>query len=196
MLIQPMLGSSLQRTEGRTSFPGLFTPGRGSPECKSRAIFTNKYRKVRKQACRRSFRAFETISGTYQNQSPSKPWAIAKAFCSKSADFEPFGIYTKSLRTSAETVKNLFASIKATLLVVWDDFQDLSKSTIFKTMAYSPGSLLEFGRIRTLGNSSEVFTNRARNSSKCICKHVWDVSGSLKRFPGLTTIHHLQNHGL
>ena len=39
---------------------------------------------------------FETVSRTDQNPPCSKPWAIAQAFCSKSADFEPLKIVLES----------------------------------------------------------------------------------------------------
>ena len=51
----------------------------------------SKQLEVHFQACRRSFREFETISGTYQNPPSSKPWPRAQAFSSKSAGFGPLG---------------------------------------------------------------------------------------------------------
>ena len=45
--------------------------------------------------------------------------------------------------------------------MVWSDFQDLPKSTIFKTMGYSPGFLLKNGQISTLANSPEIDTHSA-----------------------------------
>ena len=38
---------------------------------------------------RRRFREFRAISRTCQNRPCSKPWAIAQAFCSKTAKFRP-----------------------------------------------------------------------------------------------------------
>ena len=76
-----------------------------------------------------------------------------------------------------------------------DDFSNLQKSALFKTMGYSPGFLVKIGRFQTLGNSYEIFTNKPQNSYKSFCKHVGDVSGSLGRFLALTEIRPLQNHG-
>ena len=59
---------------------------------------------------------------------------------------------------------------------VWNDFQDLPKSAMSKTMGYSPGLLLEIGRFRLIGNSSQIFTNKAVLSYKSICAHVVVVS--------------------
>ena len=59
-----------------------------------------KYLEIHLQAYTRHFREFGTIPGTYPNPPSSKPWAIAQAFCSKSADFGPFQIHPKSSRVS------------------------------------------------------------------------------------------------
>ena len=67
---------------------------------------------------------------------------------------------------------------------------------MFKTMGYSPGSLLRNRQFRTLSNSPEIDTNSPARTKKGICKHVGGLSGSLVRFPGLTKIRHVQNHGL
>ena len=50
---------------------------------------SRKQLEIHLQACRRRFRQFGVISGAYQNPPCSKPWAIALAFCSKSANFGP-----------------------------------------------------------------------------------------------------------
>ena len=39
---------------------------------------------------------------------------------------------------------------------VWNDFQDLPKSAMFKTMGYSPGFFLKNGQFPTLANSPEI----------------------------------------
>ena len=148
------------------------------------------------QACRRRFREFGTNSQSYQNPPSSKPWAIAQAFWSKLVDFGPLRILTESLGTSPKTFRNPFGSRKATFQRVWDDFSNLPKSALFKTMGYSPGFLLKIGRFRTLANSHEIFTNMLKNSWKSTFKHAGDVSESLGRFLKLTKIRPLQNHGL
>ena len=148
------------------------------------------------QACRRRFREFGTIPNTYPNPPFSKPWAIAQAFWSKSADFGPFGIRPKSSPTLSKVVGNTFESIQEEIHGVWNESQHLPKSAIFKTMGYSPGFLVKIGRFRTLWNSPEIFTNIVESSWKSICKHVRGDLGSLERIPTLTQIRHFQNHGL
>ena len=65
-------------------------------------ITPNLHQQSRKQlkiyfpANRRRFREFGTIFDTYPNPPCSKPWAMAQAFCSKSADFGPLRIHLKS----------------------------------------------------------------------------------------------------
>ena len=101
----------------------------------------------------RRFREFRAISRTCQNRPCSKPWAIAQAFCSKSADFRPPRIHPKSTQTVAQAVTNHFRTVLEAFQRVWSDFQDLPKSAMFKTMGYSPGLLLEIGRFSTPTNS-------------------------------------------
>ena len=101
----------------------------------------------------RRFREFGAISRTCQHRPCSKPWAIAQAFCSKSADFRPLRIHPKSTKTVAQAVTNHFRMVLEAFQRVWRDFQDLPKSAMFKTMGYSPGLLLEIGRFSTPSNS-------------------------------------------
>ena len=99
------------------------------------------------------FREFGAISRTCQNRPCSKPWAIAQAFCTKSADFRPLRIHPKSTQTVAQAVTNHFRTVLGAFQRVWSDFQDLPKSAMLKTMGYSPGLLHEIGRFSTLTNS-------------------------------------------
>ena len=139
---------------------------------------------------------FGKVSRTDQNPPCSKPWAIAQAFCSILAEFGPFKIVSKSSRTIPKTLIIAFTSMWETFYGVWEGFQDWPKSAMFKTMGYSPGLLLKIGLFRTLGNCIELFTNNLLKSYNCIYKHVGDVLWSLGRFPWLTKIRHVQNHGL
>ena len=133
-------------------------------------IYRNLFEQAPKQlefhfkASRRRLREFGTISNTNQNPSSSKPWAIAQAFWSKSVDFGPLGIYPKSVRTSPKTVWIPFGRPYATFEGVWDDFQHLPKSVLFKTMGYSPGFLVKIGRFRTFRNLPEICSNKLQNS--------------------------------
>ena len=88
-----------------------------------------------------------------QNRPCSKPWAIAQAFCSKSANFRPLRIDPKSTQQVAQGVRNDFRMVLETFQRVWSDFQDFAKSAMFKSMGYSPGFLLEIGKFSTLAIS-------------------------------------------
>ena len=92
--------------------------------------FTNKFLRTYKSICKPVgdvFRAFWPISSTYQNPPSSKPWAIAQAFWSKSADFGSFQILSKTSRTSLYAVRNPFPSILATFLGSLGRFPALAK---------------------------------------------------------------------
>ena len=145
---------------------------------------------------RRHFREFGAISRTCPNPPFSKPWAIAQAFCSKSAKVRPSRILPKSTQTVAQRVRNHFRRVQGAFQRVWSDFQDLPQSAIFKTMGYSPGFLLKNVRFSTLSNSPEIDTNSRARSQKSCQKGLGGISESLERFPGLAQIRHVQNHGL
>ena len=150
-------------------FPGLAKFGhvekhglQPRPFARNRPIFDpcgftlNRHKQSRKQSqiilelFFTHFREFGAISRTCQNRPCSKPWAIAQAFCTKSADFRPLRLHPKSTQTVAQAVTNHFRTVLETFQRVWSDFQDLPKSAMFKTMGYSPGLLLEIGRFSTL----------------------------------------------
>ena len=57
------------------------------------------------------FSEFGAISRTCQNRPCSKPWAIAQAFCSKSANFRALQIHPKSTETVVQVVKNQFRRV-------------------------------------------------------------------------------------
>ena len=118
------------------------------------------------EGCRMRFREFGAISRTYQNPPCSKPWAIAHAFCSKTANFRPLRIHPKSTQRIAQIVRNDFRRVQDAFQRVWRDFQDLPKSAMFKTVGYSPGFLLKNGQFSTLANSPEINTKNRANSQK------------------------------
>ena len=99
------------------------------------------------------FRVFGAFCRTCQNRPCSKPWAIAQAFCSKSANFRALRIHPKSTQTVVQVVKNQFRRVLEPFQSVWSDLQNLSKSAMFKTMGYSPGFLLKIGQFSSLANS-------------------------------------------
>ena len=109
----------------------------------------------------RRFRDFGAISWSSKNGPCSKPWAIAHAFCSKSANFRHLGIYPKSTQKVAEAVINHFITVLKAFQRVWSDFQDFTKSAMFKTMGYSP-----FVQNRPIFNTWEFTLNRQKQSRK------------------------------
>ena len=99
------------------------------------------------------FREFGAMCRSWQNRPCSKPWPIAQAFCSKSANFRTLRINSKSTQTVAQAVTNHFRTVLQAFQRIWSDLQELTKSTMFKTMGYSPGLLLKIGQFSTLPNS-------------------------------------------
>ena len=63
------------------------------------------------QACTMVFREFGVIRRTYENPPFSKPWAMAQAFWSKSANLGSLGIHPKSTQTIEKPVRNLFSGM-------------------------------------------------------------------------------------
>ena len=118
---------------------------------------------------------FGPISSTCQNQPCSKPWAIAQAFWSKSADFGQFKCSRKLHEQSRTQLEIHLQAYLRRFQGIWADFQHLPKSAMFKTMGYSPGFLVEIGRFRPNSNVPENFTNNPVPSWKSICKHISDV---------------------
>ena len=160
------------------SDPWEFTPNRYKWSLKGLKIYLEGFR--------RRFREFGAISWTCQNPPCSKPWAIAQAFCSKTANIRPSRIHPKSTQTVPQGVRNPFPSMQQAILGVWSDFQNLSKSTMFETIGYSPDFLLKNGQFPTLANSPEIDTNSPLRSQKSIQKGLGGFSESLERFPELT----------
>ena len=125
-----------------------------------------------------------------------KAWAIAQAFCSKSANFGPKRIHSKSIQIVPPALRNPFATIYESFQEGLSVFQHLPKSAMFKSMGYSPGFLLKIAQFRTLANSPEIHSNSPASTGKYIYKHIGVLSGSLERFPTLAKIRHVQKHGL
>ena len=124
------------------------------------------------------FREFGPNSSTYQNPPSSKPWAIAQAFWSKSADFGSLQILPNTSRKSLYALRNPFASILATFLGRSGRFPALTKIRLLQThdfMGYSQDFLVKIGRFRLIPNYPENFTNNPVRSQKSICKHICDV---------------------
>ena len=110
------------------------------------------------------FREFGAISRTYQKPPCSKPWAIAQAFCSKSANFRTLRINPKSTQTVAQAVTNHFRTVWQAFQRVWRDLQELTKSAMFKTMGYSP--LRPFAQNRPIFDPYKLTLNWHKQSRK------------------------------
>ena len=122
--------------------PGfLFKIGRFRLIANSPKNFTNNPVRSQKSICKNIcdvFREFGPISRTCQNQPFSKPWAIAQAFWSKSADFGPIQMFPKTSRTIRYVVGNPFASIFATFLRSLGRFPALAKISNFQNHGLQP----------------------------------------------------------
>ena len=133
----------------------------------------------------RRFREFGTISRTCQNRPCSKPWAIAQALCSKSANFRCLRIHTKSTQTVAEAVTNHFRTVLEAFQRVWSDFQDLPKSAMFKARGYSPGPLLKIGNFRCLRihpKSTQTVAEAVTNHFRTVLEAFQRVSNDFQEF--------------
>ena len=116
-------------------------------------------------------REFGAISRTYQNRPFSNPWAIAQGFCSKTAKFRPLRIHPKTTQKVAQKLKNNFVGVLEPFQRVWSDFQDLPKSTMFKSMGPRV-----FAQKRPNFDPCEFTRNRhrqCRNDLKLILKWFW-----------------------
>ena len=114
----------------------------------------------------RCFREFGAISRSWQNRPCLKPRAIAQVFCSKSPNFRPLGIHPKSTQTVAQEVANHFRKVLQAFQRIWSDFEELTKSVMFKTMGYSPGLLLKIAQFSTITNSNYIDTNSRGSNRK------------------------------
>ena len=144
----------------------------------------------------RRFREFGAISMTCQNRPCSKPWAIAQAFCSKSANFRPLRIHPKSTQTSAQALTNHFRTVLQAFQRVWSDFLDLPKSAIFKPWAIAQAFCSKSANFRPLRihpKSIQTFAQALTNHFRTVFA---GVSESLERYLGLAKIGHVQNLGL
>ena len=109
------------------SDPWEFTPNRYK--------WSRKGLKIYLEGFRRRFREFGAISRTYQNPPFSKPWALAQAYCWKSANFRPLRIHPKSTQTVKE-------------LEIPENLEELE--------IYSPGFLLKNGHLDSPGSLEEL----------------------------------------
>ena len=115
------------------------------------------------QANRRRFRKFGTIFGTYPNPPCSKPWAIAQAFCSKSADLGPLRIHLKSCLPTPKALRMPFASTQQAFQEVWNDFRYLPKIRHLQNNGLQPRL---FAQNRSISDPFEITPNLHQQSRK------------------------------
>ena len=104
--------------------------------------------------------------------------------------------FTLNRKTFPQGVRNQFRGVLEAFQRVWSDFQNLPKSSMFKSVGYSPGFLLKNGQFPTIASSPQIDTNSPARSQKSIQKALGGFSESLQRFPELTKIRHIEKHGL
>ena len=120
---------------------------------------------------------FGVISRTCQNRPCSKPWAIARAVCSKSANFRPLRIYPKSTQTVAQAVTNHFRTVLEAFQRVWSDFQDLPKSAMFKTMAIARAVWSKSANFRPL----RIYPKSTQTVAQAVINHFRTVLEAFQR---------------
>ena len=133
----------------------------------------------------RRFREFGAISRSSKNRPCSKPWAIAQALCSKSANFRFLRIHPKSTQTVAEAFANHFRTVLEAFQRVWGDFQEFKKSAMFKTMGYSSGLLLKSANFRHLRNhpkSTQTVAEAVTNHFRTVLEAFQRVSNDFQEF--------------
>ena len=171
--------------------PSLFTQ---NPQISDPCEFTrNLHQQSRKQleihlqACRRRFTEFGTIPGTYQNPPPSKPWAIAQAFCSKLGDFRPLRIHPKSSVTIPQTVRNPFSSMWAKLYrEVWTISGTFENPPSSKPWAIAQAFCSKQADFRPVRIHPKYSVTILQKGQKSIPKHVGNVlQGVLDDFRNL-----------
>ena len=150
--------------------PRLFAQKR--PNFDPCEFIRNRHKQLRKEleiilgGFRRRFREFGAISRTCQNRPCSKPWAIAQAFCSKTAKFRPLRIHPKSTQTVVQGVRNNFKRVQQAFQRVLSDFQDLQKSAMFKPWAIAQAFCSKTDKFRTLRihpKSTQTIAQGVRN---------------------------------
>ena len=144
--------------------------------------FTKKSLRTQKSICkhvRDVFMEFGPISSTCQNQPFSKPWAIAQAFWSKSADFGSLQMFPKTSRTIQYVVRNPFASIFATFLGSLGRFQALAKITHVQNHGLQPRL---FGQNRPISAQFKCSRKLHEQSRTQLEIHLQEY---LRRFQGI-----------
>ena len=106
---------------------------------------TNHFRTVL-EAFQRVWSDFQTC----QNRPCSKPWAIAQAFCSKSANFRSLRIHPKSTQTVAQAVTNHFRTVLEAFQRVWSDFQTCQNRPCSKPWAIAQAFCSNSAKFRPL----------------------------------------------
>ena len=161
--------------------------------------FTNKSLRTQKSICKHSgdiLMEFGPISSTCQNSPCSKPWATAHTFWSKSTDFVSLQILPKTSRTSLYALTNSFASMLTTFLrefwPIYSTYQNPPTSKPWAIAQAFSSKWADFGSLQIFRKTSRTSLYALRNP---FASMLATFLGSLGRFPALTKISHVQNHG-
>ena len=160
------------------SDPREFTPNRHKQSRKELEIHLEGFR--------RRFREFGAISRTYQNPPCSKAWAIAQGFCSKTANFRPLRIHPKSTQTVPQEVRNPFRGVLEAFQKVGSDFQNLPKSTLFKSVGYAQGfcsKTANFRPSRIHPKSTQTVPQEVRNPFRGVLEAFQRVWSDFQNLP-------------
>ena len=116
----------------------------------------------------------------------SKPWAIAQAFCSNTANFRPFcnspAIDTNSRARSQKSLQKGLGGVSESL----ERFPGLAKISHVQNHGLQRRLFAEIQPIFDPCNLPPIDTNSRARSQKSSQKGLGGVSESLERFPGLT----------
>ena len=175
------------------SKPANFRPLRIHPKSTQRVAkeVRNHFRRVQE--------AFQSIWSDFQNLPKSamfKTMGYSPGFLLKTGQFSTLANSPEIDANSRARSQNHFRRVQEAFQSIWSDFQNLPKSAMFKTMGYSPGVLLKTGQFSTLANSPQIDKNSRERSQKSFQKGLGGVLDNLERFPGVTKIGPVQNHGL
>ena len=143
------------------------------------------------------FGDFGAICCTYENPPYSKPWAIAQAYIVKIGQLMTLRNLPEIQPNYPDTTSKSIVKAVGCFSGSLERFAGLTKIRHVQNHGlYSPGFLVKIGHFTTLWTLPEIKPHNPEASSKPTFKHVRCFSGSLDRFPGLSKIRHVQNHGL
>ena len=111
--------------------------------------------------------AFQGVWSDFQNLPKSamfKTMGYSPGFLLKNDEFVTLAKSPQTIQKVPQGVRNLFASVLEAFQGVWSDLQYLRKSTMFKTMGYSPDFLLKNGEFVTFAKWPQIDTESPARS--------------------------------